>query len=116
MDDQTKLAFASVADLTKQLVTLATGVLTLETGFIGAFYKDPIDRHWQAWASWILLTVSIAAGTWVLMAVTGTLAKTTDPTGAALYKPNIRLPAFVQVVTFVAGLAAATWFVLASTR
>jgi hypothetical protein len=78
MDDQTKLAFSSVTDLTKQLITLATGVVTVQASFAKMFYAQAVDRHWEGWVSWTLLLFSLVAGVWALMAVAGTVSK--EPT------------------------------------
>lgn len=110
VDDQVKLAFASVTDLTKQLITLGTAVLTLEASFAKVFFERQVVKHWQGWASWSLLLLSVVAGIWVLMATTGTLAADKAVTGKAIYEPNIRIPAFIQVLLFVAGMAVSIWF------
>jgi hypothetical protein len=111
MDDQVKLAFASVGDLTKQLITLATGVLTLEVGFAKVFFEKAVSSAWQAPASWLLLLLSLVAGVWTLMALTGTLAAPAAPTAASVFDGNIRLPACLQVLFFILGVAMSTWFV-----
>jgi hydrogenase-4 membrane subunit HyfE len=110
VDEQVKLAFASVTDLTKQLITLGTAVLTLQASFAKVFFEKAVDKHWQGWASWSLLLLSVVAGIWVLMATTGTLAADKAVTGASIYAPNIRLPAFVQVLLFIAGMGMSIWF------
>ena len=110
VDEQTKLAFASVTELTKQLITLGTGVLTLEVGFAKAFVEKAVASHWQVQYSWIGLLVSVAAGVWVLMAVTGKLAKGVNLVPDSVYVVSIRLPAFIQVVAFGVGMFYTAWF------
>lgn len=110
VDDQAKLSFGAVTELTKQLITLGTGVLTLEVAFAKAFVEKQITQHWQIQASWVLLLVSLVAGVWVLMAVAGSLAKGTGPAAADIYNANVRGPAFLQVLTFVAGMGFTVWF------
>lgn len=110
MDDQTQLAFASVSDLTKQLITLSTTVLTLAVGFAKVFVEEAVASQWQVQYSWIALLLSIVSGVWVLMAVAGKVAKTTNLVPEDIYSVSIRLPAFVQVVSFVAGMFFTAWF------
>jgi hypothetical protein len=110
IDEQTKLAFASVSDLTKQLITLGTGVLTLEVGFAKVFFEKAVTSHWQVQVSWIALMLSISAGVWVLMALAGKLAKTASVAAEDVYVASIRLPAFIQVLAFVIGMFYTAWF------
>ena len=63
MDEQTKTAFLSASDTSKQLITLATGLLALEI----TFAKDVIVKLDAAakclvGASWVLLLLSVIAG------------------------------------------------------
>ena len=110
VDEQAKLAFASVTELTKQLITLGTGVLTLEVAFAKAFVEKAVASHWQVQYSWIGLLISIVAGVWVLMAVTGKLAKGTNLAANDVYAVSIRVPAFIQVAAFTAGMFYTAWF------
>lgn len=110
VDEQVKLAFAAQTDLTKQLITLGTAILTLEAGFSKVFFTQAVDKHWQAWASWSLLLMSVVAGIWVLMATTGTLASGTQVTGQSLYASNIKIPVLAQVLLFIGGMAMSIWF------
>ena len=110
VDEQVKLAFASQTDLTKQLITLGTAILTLEASFSKVFFEKAVDRHWQSWASWALLLLSVVAGIWVLMSTTGTLAANKPVTGKSLYASNIKIPAIFQVLLFIAGMAMSIWF------
>ena len=110
IDDQTKLAFASVSDLTKQLIVLGTGVLTLEATFAKIFFEKFVAKHWQVQWSWIALLVSIVAGVWVLMAITGQLAKAANLTSNDVYGLNIRIPAAIQVTSFIVGMVFTAWF------
>lgn len=95
VDEQAKLAFAAVTELTKQLITLGTAVLTLEVGFAKAFVEKAVASHWQVQYSWIGLLVSIIAGVWVLMAVTGKLAKGMSLSPNDVYSASIRIPASI---------------------
>lgn len=110
LDDQTKAALSSVSELTKQLVTLGTAVLTLEVSLLGGFVKSDIPLLWQLQYSWMLLLISIVAGIWTLMAITGTIAQGTSLTAKSVYSWNIRIPAFVQITCFGFGIACTMWY------
>ena len=114
MDEQTKAAFDSAADTSKQLITLATGLIGLEITFV----KDILGAAFtfDAWArvllggSWIFLLLSIIAGVWTLLALTGSICRTPDITAMTVYKSNVRFPAAVQILLFVGGLWLSVWF------
>lgn len=110
MDERTKAAFEGARDTAKQLTALATGVLALTVTFSKDFSRPNAEGRELVHAAWYLLLVSAAAGIWVLMSVTGSLAKETSLTHASVYKPNIVAPAAIQVLTFAAGLLLAVLF------
>lgn len=87
-----------------QLITLATGVIGVSVTFskdisVGVTARD---RFWL-FSSWIALLLSVLAGVWTMMALTGTVV---DPNvlPGAIYNSNIAIPCFLQVVTFVVGV------------
>ena len=114
MDDQTKAAFASAADISKQLITLATGVIGLEITFV----KDILGKDFVfdtfgkvlLGGSWIVLLLSIVTGVWTLLGLTGSLCKLKDITADMVYGFNIKFPALLQIALFVAGIALSIWF------
>jgi hypothetical protein len=110
LDDQTKAAFAAASDLAKQLISLSTGIVTLEVAFAGGLFKAGVPSLWQLKVSWVCLLLAIAAGIWELMAVTGTLAKAAAPASADIYKPNIAFPAVLQILAFLIGIAFTMWY------
>lgn len=75
MEDNVAKAFDFANDLTKQLLTLATAVLTLSVGFI----KDLVPAtqrelsFWPLEVSWLLLFLSIFFGVLMMQALTGHL-------------------------------------------
>ncbi|MBW8848700.1 MAG: hypothetical protein JF607_27540 [Burkholderiales bacterium] len=85
-------------------------VLTLEVAFAKAFVEKAVASHWQVQYSWIGLLISIVAGVWVLMAVTGKLAKGANLAANDVYAVSIRVPAFIQVAAFAAGMFYTAWF------
>jgi hypothetical protein len=111
MDEQTKAAFSSASDTSKQLITLATGVLALEI----TFAKDVVVRldattKCLIGVSWILLLLSVVAGVWTLLALTGSLGQGTDLTPRSISGSNVRIPAILQICLFLSGLLLTVWF------
>lgn len=111
MDEQTKTAFASASETSKQLITLATGILALEI----TFAKDVIVNLDAAakcliGTSWVLLLLSVIAGVWTLLALTGSLAQKSAPTAQSIFGLNVRIPAVVQILLFLGGLILTVWF------
>lgn len=112
MNEQSALALTFAADLATQLITLATGVLALSV----AFTKDILgggDSRQRVilGVSWSLYLASVVFGIWSLMALTG-LADAAAAAGTAQPSPigfNARLPAFLQIVSFVAATGLIIW-------
>ena len=73
----------AASDLTKQLIGLATGVLTLTLAFYSAFFPKPADGKLVAsmtekrllGGAWFLLILSILFGILVLGSITGSQAR-----------------------------------------
>jgi hypothetical protein len=112
MDERAKAAFASVSDTSKQLITLATGILGLEITFSKDIIGSDICYTYLRilGSSWVCFLLSIVAGVWLLLAVTGTLGKGAMPTSETTYQTNIRIPAFIQILFFLVGLVLSVWF------
>lgn len=97
-------AFEFAADLVKHLITLSTGMI----GLTITFSKDVVRsipegrpvRFLQY--SWVINGISVIFGAWTLMALTGTLGA--EGSTPSISGPNVRFPAGMQVVTFLAGL------------
>lgn len=111
MDDQAKAAFSSASDTSKQLITLATGLLALEI----TFAKDVIgslgaSAKYFIGISWVLLLLSVIAGVWTLLALTGSLAQQATPTSQSISGSNVRIPAILQILLFLGGLICTVWF------
>lgn len=110
LDDQTKQAFASASDLTKQLIALSTGVLGLEVSFASGIFKVGIPTLWQLQWSWVLLLISLGAGVQVFMALTATLASAEELAPSSIFNMNIRIPSYLQVVCFGFGMLFTVWY------
>jgi hypothetical protein len=108
MDERIKKAFDFAADLAKQLITLATGMVALTI----SFQKDILSGHLDGCAkgfmkaAWACYIFSLLAGIWNLMGLTGSLEPKNAP---ANYVPSIRgsnvvIPSVLQIVSFLAAL------------
>ena len=102
MSPELTKAFEFAQDSTKQLITLATAVVTFSVAFLKDFAGGTAQpgRDLLTWA-WILFFASVCFGMWTLLRLTGEVSKTS---GWSLFDWGIRLPSFLQVVTFGLGL------------
>lgn len=119
MDERVKKAFDFAADLAKQLITLATGLIALTITFSKDFIQHAPGAS-KVWAllAWCLLLGSVVFGIWTLMALTGNLGKGKDDARTALpdvYTPNVRLPATLQILSFLLALVFTVTFAAMST-
>lgn len=112
MDEQTKASFASAAETSKQLITLSTALLALEITFAKDIMKAEFDKTAKCLlcASWVFLLLSVIAGVWTLLSLTGSLSQLKHITPKAIYGSNVRIPSFVQIVMFLGGLGFTVWF------
>jgi len=105
MDEQTKAAFASASDSCKQLIALATGLIGLEITFAKDVIKgvDGMSRCIIGY-SWFFLLISVIAGVWTLLALTGSLGSNHHVTQKSIFGTNVRFPAVSQIILFLIGL------------
>ena len=99
-------------ELIKQLLTLATGIVTVTLTFFDQVLGQAAKTGWPATllkASWCVLGVSICAGLLALMALTGGLAARTP---LDINSPQQRRFAVVQASSFALGIALAILAVL----
>lgn len=107
VDEDSRKAFDFASDASKQLITLATGILALTITFI----KDIAGgvsgsiRGLLVW-SWVAYLGSVLFGVWTLLALTTGLAarpqRSVGPSG--VFDRMVRLPAALQVLAFLVGL------------
>lgn len=106
--DQSK-AFDFASGITKLLISLATGVITITLTF-GSNYLTKLvtilHPCYLLW-SWILLAFSVSSGILVLMAMTGILSKSEHPN---VYSCNVRFLEVLQIISFLIGLFLAISF------
>ena len=107
MDEPLKKAFDFAADLAKQLITLATGIITITITFAKDFLPREATPDAKRWAmcAWCAFLISIVCGVWMLMALTGTLdQKPGKSYPISTRGSNVTIPAALQVLFFLAGL------------
>ena len=105
MKEQTKKAFDFARDTTKQLITLATGIIALEITFLKEFVKPTnTDAQIYALISWLAFLFSVVCGVWTLMALTGTLEAEDETVPVSIRGANVRIPSIFQILSFLAGL------------
>lgn len=103
-DDQTKHAFQFAQEASKQLISLSTGLIALEITFAKEWIRTADQNvKWLAEASWMAFLLSVIFGIWSLLALTGTLAESSEA-APSIRSKNIRLPAALQIVLFVVGI------------
>jgi uncharacterized membrane protein len=96
-------AFDFAQDLTKLLITLATGIITITITFLKEVAtRAPASAHKWIEIAWLLYLLSIVGGIMALMGMTATLDEDGSPSidGAA-----VAWPARAQFVLFAAALA-----------
>src|SRR5438034_4510306 len=105
--DPVQLGFTFAKELATQLISLSTGILALSVTFAKDVLKTPLTNRKETllrigWGGHLL---SISLGVWTLMALTGTLMPLHGRAPNAPWElaANVRCPAALQVILFVAG-------------
>jgi hypothetical protein len=101
MDPRLK-AFEFAQETTKQLLTLATGILALTITFLHDLAANaPTWSVYVLALGWLASLVSVVAGVLTLMTLTGNIVNPAFD----VYEPNTRSMAKIQFLAFVAGTA-----------
>ena len=101
MNERQKKAFDFVSDYAKQLITLATGVITFMVTFLQEELRTGTEGSKRLLVgSWILFIISILGGIWRLMALTGNLDPRKGSPQLTITTNNVRVPGFVQIFAF----------------
>lgn len=97
----------SLVDVSKQVVTLATAIITVTIAFskdiVGAANLSAGDK-WLVGGAWGLLVVSILAGVWCMYAATASIEKGDSGSSVSVYDTNVAIPMGVQQVAFALAL------------
>ncbi|MDA8295260.1 MAG: hypothetical protein M0004_01505 [Actinomycetota bacterium] len=129
--------FDAARDTCKQVLTLSTAIVTITVTFLTSVIKQaaPSTRLWIH-LSWLGFALAVLFGVWTLLALSGSVATRTERTsrksgdargnataGAAasaapsIYSANVRMPALLQMVCFVAALVCTIvfgWYALSA--
>lgn len=104
MDEREKKTFDFAGDVTKQIITLSIGILTLCIAFTDKLLPSTASSHvWLMFVALFLFTVSILSGILTLLKLTGNLAKnptTDDKNDSAIYDSGTRLFSICQLSAF----------------
>jgi len=109
MNDQTSKAFDFAQETTKQLLTLATGIIALSITFLKDFVGEaPAGTKAWAVAAWFVFLLSVVFGLLTLMSLTGVLG---SPVAApSIMAGGVRLFSVLQVAAFLIALVLTTIF------
>jgi hypothetical protein len=114
MEKATEKAFDFAADLTKQLITLAAGIITVTLTF--STDVPDLSRKW-AFAAWVAFLTSVVCGILTLMNLTGHLQlsqkNNIEPN---IYATKIARPSQLQIFAFLIGVALTMQFGCVSLR
>jgi hypothetical protein len=101
-----KKAFDFASETTKQLITLSTALLALSITFWDKF-QDGGSKTVLVFC-WVTLFTSVLFGIGTLMALTGTLEKSTEDgdekAELSIYGSNVKRPSGLQILFFLIGL------------
>jgi hypothetical protein len=111
MDERIKLGFDFAREIATQLIALSVGFLALTITFTKELVKTPLTAGSRRLlrGSWGLHVVSVCSGIWSLLALTGTLmplSSNAKPLEGLTFGWNVRLPAMLQIASFVLGTIA----------
>ncbi|MBS1804891.1 MAG: hypothetical protein JST28_16145 [Acidobacteria bacterium] len=99
MNERLKKAVDFIADLTKQLITVSSGIVTVTLLFSKDIFGPKLIAVW----AWVFYLASTVFGLWALMTLTGTLAPNDGQPPRDedfLIGKNVRLPSGLQIITF----------------
>jgi hypothetical protein len=103
--------FDYAQDVTKQLLTLATAVVTITVAFVKDIATSaPADARIVLYGAWGLFTASIICGVCTLLNLTGRVGFADDANDEGIESWGIRAFALAQIVSFVLAVAAVTYF------
>lgn len=102
LDARRSKSFDFAQELTKQLITLSTGIIALTI----TFRKDIVGANGDGETAlleiaWIALILCIVFGVGVLMTLAGNL----ESKAPTIYASNTKMFATAQVLTFIGGVA-----------
>lgn len=111
MDESFRYAISQIADLTKQLMTLASGLIGLTVTFSKDMVKNANTSALRALKrGWLFMFLSLVAGIWTLMALSGSSASIKNLLQNNSIGYNARIPSLIQIILFLCGAYSFTRF------
>jgi len=108
--DETK-PFDYAQDVTKQLLTLSTGVITITVAFLDNIAAGaPEDARVALYIAWGMFALTIVCGIFTLLNLTGRVGAAASPQSAGIDATAIRAFAIAQVALFVLAIVATIYF------
>ena len=113
MSEMTNTAFSFAQDTSKQVLVVATGIITITVALLGDIKaKLPSAAFADLHVAWVLDAVSVGFGVFTLMALTGRIARGTSLSASAatappsdpLYAWSVRILFLFQLLTFLVAL------------
>lgn len=102
MDEHVSKAFDAAQDASKQLLTVAAGIVVLTITFFADFGKyAPFAAKVLLGVAWLLYAISIVGGIGTLQTLAGNLHQN----NLNIYQLNTKIFSIGQYVTFIAALA-----------
>jgi len=103
-------SFDYAQDVTKQMITLATAIITITVSFFKAVFEHPpSDAKTVVVIAWGLYVLSILAGIAMLLNLTGNLP-TLEEGSQGIYRGSVRFFSIVQIACFLLGLIGTIYF------
>jgi cytochrome bd-type quinol oxidase subunit 2 len=100
-DDRRQAAFEYASGATKQLLTLATGIIAVSITFSTDIIANTTAHRWALITAWIVYLGSIVFGIWALLAMTGELEQTqANPPDPSIRGGNVVAPSALQIIAF----------------
>ena len=99
-------SFDVAADVAKQLIVLAAGIITITITFSKDFIGRDVNgvERLVIGVAWLLYLVSILGGIWLLYALAGSLSQMDKGVNRSIYDGNTAIPMGVQQIAFLLAL------------
>jgi predicted membrane channel-forming protein YqfA (hemolysin III family) len=103
-------SFDYAQEVTKQVLTLATGVVTITLTFLKDIAVEaPLDARTLLYIGWALFAISILAGIATLLNLTGNVENAEDE-ARSVYAKGIVIFSIAQLFFFFAGVCCIVYF------
>jgi hypothetical protein len=103
--------FDYAQDVTKQLLTLSTAIVTITVAFIKDIAKGaPDDARIALYVAWGLFALAIIAGVATLLNLTGRVGHADAADNEGIRAAGVRMFAVAQILFFVAAICATIYF------